>query len=176
MKKDLLTHFLFTVAFFLLATLVKEWFNPAFYTFWLGGLVGMVLPDVDYFIYIYFLNPEKQISQQATALIEKRSLLKSWDLLATARAEHSDLIFHSVYFQIIFLVFAFLVVTSSSLFGRGMVLAFALHLLVDQVTDEVERGGIRHWFSRLNVTLSEKQERWYLIIQVFVLVTLGFVF
>jgi len=176
MKKDLLTHFLFTVAFFLLATLVKNWFNSSYYLFWLGGLVGMILPDADYFIYIYFLNPEKQISQQATALIEKRSVLKSWDLLATARSQHSDLIFHSVYFQLIFLVFSFLVVTSSSLFGRGMVLAFALHLLVDQATDQVERGGIKHWFAKLNIALNPRQERWYLLAQVFVLVTLGFVF
>lgn len=176
MKKDLLTHFLFTIAFFLLATIVKDWFKPEFYTFWLGGLVGMILPDVDYFIYIYFLNPQKQISLEASSLIEKRFFLKSWDLLASARAQYSDLIFHSVYFQLIFLAFSFLVVTSSSLFGRGMVLAFGLHLLVDQVTDQIERGGIKHWFTKLNIVLNEKQERWYLLAQVFILVTLGFVF
>ena len=176
MKKDLITHFLFTVAFFLLASLVRRWFSLSFYPFWIGGVVGMILPDVDYLVYTYLLRPEASISQQASTLIEKRSIFKTWDLFASERANHPDLIFHTAYFQAIFLIFSFLVVTSSgSLFGIGLVMAFALHLLVDQLSDFFERGGIAHWFSKMNVNLNKKGERWFLAIQTLVILAYGFV-
>ena len=139
--------------------------------------MGMVLPDVDYLIYIYALKPEAQISQKATTLIKKKSWIESWNLLSDQRSEHPELIFHSAFFQIIFLIFSFLVVTSSgSLFGIGLVLAFALHLLIDQLVDFFEKGGIKHWFNRLNVTLSNKQERWYILAQIVALLLFGFYF
>lgn len=177
MKKDLVTHFVFTVAFFLLATLIRGWTDIMFFPFWAGALLGMILPDIDYLIYIYALNPGASVSQQATNLIEKRSVVKTWDLLARTRPQHSDLIFHSALFQIIFVVFSFLIVTSSgSLFGMGVVLAFSLHLLIDQVTDLVEAGTIKNWFSGLNLDLSRNGERWWVLTQVMLLVIFGFTF
>lgn len=180
MKKDLITHLIFTLAFLALASFIRHWLALPYYPLWIGGLVGMLLPDVDYLVYIYALKPEKEVSKEATALIEKKSLksiLQSWDFLAKTRSEHSDLIFHTAYFQAIFLLFTFLMMTSTgSLFGIGVVLAFTLHLLIDQATDLFEKGGINNWFSKMNVNLTLKQQKWYLLANVVLLVLFGFVF
>jgi hypothetical protein len=177
MKKDLLTHFIFTLAFFTLATFLRGWFDLYYWPFWLGAIVGTFLPDVDYLVYIYYLKPEQPISQDATGLIEKKSFRKTWDLLANTRYEHRDLIFHTAYFQWIFIVFSFWMVTSSgSTFGMGIALAFLLHLIVDMAIDLFEKGGINNWFAKVNVSLNLKQQKWYLLANILLLVTFGFVF
>lgn len=177
MKKDLVTHFLYTFAFILLVSFIRRWLNLSYYPFWIGSLIGMVLPDIDYLIYIYALKPQKDLSQEAVGLIEKRSFTRSWDLLTKERSQHTDLIFHTAYFQIIFIIFSFLIVTSSgSTFGIGVVLAFLLHLIIDQANDLFELNGINNWFAKMNMILSQKQQRWYLLSQIAVLSLFGLLF
>lgn len=177
MKKDLVTHLFFTVAFFLLVSLIRGWFTPAFIPFWIGGLVGIVLPDLDYIINIYFLHPEKETSKELASTIKTSNLTRSWDAIVKSRYEHSDLIFHTVYFQLLFIVFTFLMMTSSnSVFGIGVVLAFSLHLIIDQVSDMTERKNIENWFTKLNFNLNIKEQKWYLASQVAILCLFGFVF
>lgn len=114
--------------------------------FWIGGIVGNFLPDLDHLIYAYFLRPHELTSQRVGYLVGQRRLIDGLRLLAVTRSERTKLIFHTAGFQLIFLVLTFLVVTSSgSLLGRGVVLAFFLHLLVDQAIDFME-GADRNWF------------------------------
>lgn len=177
MKKDLLTHFVFTLAFFLLASVIRNWLFISYWPFWVGAVVGMFLPDVDYLIYIYYLKPEKPTSQEAAGLIEKKSFTKSWDLLANTRYEHTDLIFHTAYFQVIFILFTFFMMTSSgSLFGMGIALSFLLHLLIDQAIDLFEKGGINNWFAKMRTTLTMRQQKYYVLANVVLLILFGFIF
>jgi len=54
--------------------------------------------------------------------------------LLSTRQERIGLIFHTILFRAIFFVLTFWVMTSStSLFGKGIVLAFCLHLVIDQI-------------------------------------------
>ncbi len=175
MKKDLLIHFVYLVAIFVLISLYKDWIRLEFLPFWLGGVFGTILPDVDHLINIYVLRPKDQTSQKVTGLLAKREVIKSWDILATTRGERKELIFHSGYFQLIFIIFAFLIVTSSgSLFGRGLVLAFMLHLLIDQIIDLMEGGNFDAWFEKLPFNLDFKQKRWYIAANGVVLLIFGF--
>lgn len=175
MKKEVLIHFLFLLAFFIFITLFKKWFDLIYLPFWFGGILGTILPDIDHLIYVYVLKPEEPTSQEVSTLISKRDLKKSVVLLATTRSERSELIFHTAHFQILFLIFAFLVITSSgSLLGRGLVLAFALHLLVDGAVDLIETQNLANWFKKLPVTLDQEQIRWYLVANIAVLLIFGF--
>lgn len=174
MKKEIITHFSFLIALFIFISLVKGWFSLEYLPFWFGGLLGTLLIDVDHLIYIYFLRPHELTSQRVSNLVGKRQIKKMLNLLAVTRSERTNLIFHTAYFQIIFLVFAFLVITSSgSILGRGLVLAGLLHLFVDQVIDYLETGGIQGWFKELPVTLDKKQTHWYLVGSGLVLLIFG---
>ena len=175
MRKDLITHTIFTIAFLLLVSFIRGWLDPIYWLLWLGAVVGIVLPDIDYLIYIYYLKPQAGVSQSATSLIEGKSWLRSWDLMAKTRSEHSDLIFHNASFQLIFLLVTLWVVTSSgSLFGIGLVLAFSLHLLIDQVSDYMEKGTIKNWLAKFRISFTSKDEKLYLIANVIILAVLGF--
>jgi hypothetical protein len=110
-------------------------------------------------------------------------------LLFDTRGERRKLIFHSAFFQVIFVVLSFLVITSSgSLFGMGLVLAFFLHLLVDQFVDltATQDGSniqsqdimnpspLRVWFRGLGISPNKERVLFYWLALVFVFLVFGF--
>jgi hypothetical protein len=177
MKKDLVIHFSYLVVLFVLVSLVKRWFAFSYAPFWLGGILGTILPDIDHLLYVYIIKPDSPSSARVISQMTKGNLLKNLDYLASTRHERTGLVFHTALFQIIFILFAFLVVTSSgSLFGTGIVLAFSLHLIIDQVIDIMDRGTISHWFANIAFKLDKRQERWFIGVNALTLLLLGFYF
>ena len=176
MKKDLATHFSFMVALFALVTVFKGWFALAYIPFWLGGIIGTLLPDIDHLIYAYVLKPHEVTSQRVASLISQRQVGKTWDLIYSTRNERKDLVFHTAQFQLLFVVFAFFVITSSgSLLGTGIVLAFSLHLLIDQVMDLTQTGNFEVWFEKFPFALDSEQKRYFLIANGIIILILGFI-
>jgi hypothetical protein len=95
-------------------------------------------------------------------MVGKRDIKGAWDLLAMTRSERKDLIFHSVLFQLVFLVLAFFILSSkASLLGRGIVTAFFLHLVLDQVIDYRSIGNIDNWFKNFPFALFPKEQKYY---------------
>lgn len=177
MRKDIITHFSFMLAFFVIIAFLRKWFALEYLPFLYGGIIGTIIPDADYFIYVYLLRPEDQNSESANQLFSDKKYKQAWSLLTSSQTLAADLIFHSAYFQLLFLVFAFLVVTSSNnLLGRGLVLGFLLHLLVDQFMDLFEAKNLDRWFRKFIVIQDGQQRNWYLIGNLIVLIVLGLVF
>lgn len=174
MKKELFVHFAFLISFFILITLFKRWIALSYWPFWVGGVVGTLLPDIDHFLYVYLLRPQELTSQRVSYLLQKREIINSIDLLASTRYERTNLIFHTALFQIIFLVLAFLIISSSgNLFGRGLVLAFYLHLVIDQFVDLMQIGTLSNWFSQMNIVLDSQKTVLYWVANLLVLLFFG---
>jgi hypothetical protein len=177
MRKDLLTHFIYFFAFFLLITLARGWFNLDYAAFWIGGVIGTLLPDIDHLLYVYYLKPQETTSQKVTEMISQGDTRQGLNILASTQNERKGLIFHSAHFQLIFIAFAVLILTSTgSLLARGVVVAFLLHLLVDQAGDLFERKNIDHWFNKIPVVLDAEQKRWFFILFALVVIVFGFFF
>lgn len=176
MKKDLAIHFTFAAAFFILISVYRDWLNLSYMPFWLGGMIGTILPDVDYLIYIYVLKPNEPASREVTSLISQRKVIKTWDTLVTGFNEREGLLVHNASFQFLFLVFSILIVTSGNLLGMGLVLAFMLHLIMDQASCLVESGKLDSWFLGFPINLDSEQKRWFLIANILVFLFLGFIF
>lgn len=135
-----------------------------------------MLPDVDHLIYIYLLKPHELTSQRATRMLSRGEVLSTLNLLVTTRSERTNLIFHNSAFQVIFLVFSFFVLSSSgSLLGRGIVLTFLLHLMIDQYVDFGQLGSISHWTKSLEIKLDHNQSVFYWLATGLILVFYGFV-
>lgn len=182
MKKEILTHLLYLIVFFLFVVLLRGWIQLTpdnalrIGLFLLGGLIGTLLPDIDHLIYIYVLKPQDLTSMRVNHMVQKREIWSTLELLSLTRDERKSLIFHTAYFQVIFWVLTFLVVSSSgSVFGRGVVLAFSLHLIVDQLIDLVKLENLDNWFSKLNISMEKERYTFYWIGNVLVLLLLGFV-
>lgn len=177
MRKQLLIYYTSFSIFFLLISLARKWIDPTFIVFWIGGAIGAILPDIDHLIYVYFLKPHELTSQRATRMISRGQVFSTFSLLANTRSERTQLIFHTAMFQLIFAVFTFFVISSSnSLLGRGIVLAFSLHLLVDQYLDFQQLGSISHWFKNFKITLNHNNTVFYWAGFAILLVLYGFIF
>ena len=174
MKKELLTHLTSTLIFFAVLTLANRFFDFAYWPLWLGGVAGTFLADLDHLIYVYFLEPNDLNSQRFVYLRGQGNLYKAFDVLATSRHERTKLIFHTALFQVIFLVMTYLIVsTSSSLFAKGIVLAFFLHLLIDQLVDLLKLGSLGIWFRSVNLTINKEKSMFYWLGMVLLLLFIG---
>jgi len=146
MKRELFIHFAFCVSFFILISVFKHYLNLSYWPFWLGGVIGTFLPDIDHLVYVFFLSPQELTSQRVNFLLGRREVKRTIELLYETRSERKNLIFHSIFFQVIFLALTFFIMTSStSIFAKGLVLSFALHLSVDQIIDLVELKNLDNW-------------------------------
>jgi hypothetical protein len=161
MFKEFMLHIAVFVLFFLLLSVVRFMglTDTALYTslglLWLGGVVGTILPDIDHLIYVYFLRPHELTSQRTSSLAKEGHLTQAGGLLVATQNERQNMIFHTIWFQVIFLLFTVWVLTSSSnFFGWGVVLGFSLHLLVDQAQDYKKYKSLNNWFAdnKLNIT------------------------
>ena len=102
MRRELFIHFSFWLSFFVLITLVKQLFNLSYWPFWVGGVVGLFLPDIDHLVYVFFLQPQELTSQRVNFLLDKREVKRTLELLYETRSERTGLIFHTILFQLIF--------------------------------------------------------------------------
>ena len=174
MKREVFLHFSFWFAFFVLVSLTNKYFSLSYWPFWLGGIVGTLLPDIDHLIYVFFLQPQDLTSQRVNFELQKGEWKKSLGLLYLTRSERMGLIFHTVTFQIIFLILTFLMMSSSSsLFGKGIVLAFSLHLLIDQIVDLTELESFANWQKNLPFVFEIDKAKIYWLVILIITVMMG---
>ena len=181
MKKELAQHFFTTIILFIPIFLLRYLnihllsANLSFIPFLIGGLIGTVLPDIDHIIYVYYLRPYEVTSQRVMYDVKKGNLSESWNLLSSTRSERTNLILHTVTFQLLFVLLSFLVISSSgSMLGRGLVLAFLLHLFIDEMIDLKANGNLSNWFRQIPIQLDRMQLNIYLIANLFVILIFGF--
>ncbi len=175
MKRELLIHFIFWVSIFILITLFKHYFNFGYWPFYVGGLLGVVLPDLDHFLYVYLIRPDDLSSQRINYMVNKKEILKGIEYLYDTRIERRNLIFHSIFFQGIFFIVLFWVLSSSgSLLGRGLALSFMIHLCVDQLIDIKDFGSLNNWYTNLPFRLDFNQAKMYWIASSAIILLMGF--
>lgn len=179
MKREIFLHFSFWFSFFVFCVLVNGLYSLnlsealRFAPFWLGGIFGTLLPDIDHLLYLY-LHSQEYVSQRAGFMFDKREIGRTFQFLYETRGERKNLIFHTFYFQIIFLVLTFWVVTSSnSLFGKGLVLAFSLHLLIDQIVDLMEMESFDNWTKNSPFNLDINRAKLYWLSALILLCIIG---
>lgn len=174
MKKEIVVHLTSFFLLFSLITLLKHFFSLNYLFFWLGGIIGTVLPDIDHLLYIRFLAPQELTSQRVDYMLAKREFWPTLKLLAETRSERKKLIFHTGLFQLIFLVLAFLVITSSgSLLGKGLVVAFFLHLIVDQGVDLFATDGLVNWLGRYGINFDKPKATIYWVSGIILTLLIG---
>lgn len=169
-RKELVSHLLVTLIWLVLVTFLRWQWGWYLVWLWLGGAAGTFLLDLDHLFYTLFLYPQEATSLKVKQLLSQKQLKEAFILLVQTHDERARLSFHNAFFQVIFMVFCFWVVTSSaSWFGRGLVMAMALHLLKDEL--ELYFAGKQKWLRQLlfwpiKKEFSLQQEKNFLILMV----------
>jgi hypothetical protein len=138
-KSELKRHLLPLLAIFIFISIFwiasKVSFLNFIYLFF-GLLLGSFFLDVDHLVYWLYLNPNVEESRLAQIAFQKydfRSLVK---LLESTHQQHTSLVFHHFFFQMIMALFSIFVFTSSdNPFATAFLLALNVHLLVDEIID-----------------------------------------
>lgn len=174
MRREFFIHLSFWFSFFVFVLIIKNHFELSYWPFWVGGLVGVILPDIDHLIYAYFIKPQDLTSQRVSYLINKKDIKRSIELLYETRNERSGLVFHSIFFQVVFLILTFWMVSSSgSIFGKGLALSFALHLAIDQIMDITDLKSLDNWMENSPITLDLSKAKIYWVVTTIMLCIFG---
>lgn len=175
MRKEIFIHFAFWFSFFVFISIFRNYFTLPHILFWIGGLIGTMLPDADHLIYVFLTNPNDLTSQRFNFLLKKKDFSRMVTLLHETRMERKEPILHTFVFQIMFLILAFLILTSSSsLLGRGLVLAFLLHLAVDQLADVIDTGRLDNWGHLFSIESDRNRTVLYISTSFLLVCAMGF--
>jgi hypothetical protein len=129
MRREITNHIVYFLAYFIFLTLANSLYSFRYWPLYVGGLVGLFMSNLDHLLYVFVLKPQELTSLRIQSFLKNKQLKEALNLLYDTRAERTDLMFHTVMYQLIFAVLTFWVVSSSgNLFGRGLVLSYFLSL------------------------------------------------
>jgi hypothetical protein len=177
LKREIRSHLLITFIWLLLITLLRWNWHWNLIFLWLGGLIGTFLLDLDHLLYTFFIYPQELTSIRVKQLVSQRQFKEVLILLADTQDERFRLPFHSALFQLILYVVCFFVLTSTgSLFGGGLVMAMALHLLKDEF-ELLFKGRdeqLHRWlFWQVKTEISFRQQKFFVVLMLFLFIGLN---
>src|SRR3989344_8965529 len=103
MRREVGLHLTAVLGFFLLTALVKRLSGTVLLEYYVGGILGTVLPDLDHIIYALYLKPQETVSKSVNNLLRRGEIKSTINLLVVTRNERKQLIFHTSAFQAFFL-------------------------------------------------------------------------
>ena len=163
LRREFISHLLVSLAYFLIISFFHFSLGWQLILLWLGALAGTFLLDVDHIL--LGLNPDTQAewAQRVRQLWQQKKYKEVILVSADTHMEHRRLIFHSVLCQPLLLILAFFVLSSTgSLFGAGLIMSVNLHLLKDLWACYLEDKRLNWFFWQIRGGLSEKAQRAYL--------------
>lgn len=163
MSREGFNKFIGIILLLIVLTLFKRWFNFTFALVWLGVIAGYYLPFVDHLFYAYLIRPEQEVSKNIRSLVSIRKIKQLVAYVNETQDQRERLIIHTAYFQLVFLVLTFYILSSSiSMFGRGLVYGFSVKLFVEQVLQFLGKKEINKWFSEMPIAMDQHMTRVYL--------------
>ncbi|MDO8551343.1 MAG: hypothetical protein Q7S03_01520 [bacterium] len=130
--KGIFTRLLLTFIWVVLVSIFRWDWQLNLILLWLGAFLGTFLLDIDHIFYMY-IHPHELTSIRFKRYLEQKSYKEALLLLVNTHSERIKLNFHNALFQpFLYVVCFFVLSTSGSLLGQGLVMAMALHLLKDE--------------------------------------------
>lgn len=169
LTRVILLSLLFTASIFVR----KLQFDWQIIFYFLGGVVGLLLAESDRLLYVFFIKPQELVSQRALSFVKSRKYSLFLRFLKREESSMQNLIFHSAFFQTLFLILAFYVSTSSgSLLGKGISFGILFSTLFTQFWQIIKTNSIKNWFDGMDLNLKPEFEAvyWLLISICFLLI------
>ncbi len=142
MKRVFFIHLAFFVSVFILFSIFRGWLSFSYWLFWVGGVLGSIIPELDQLLYIFLINPQELSSQRVIYLIKNRNFAGALRLIIETKSERHNLIFHSDTFLVVSgILFIWILSSSGSILGFGIVLGLLLDLLLDRLIMRVYHGS-----------------------------------
>lgn len=177
-RKSLFNFFLPSILFALALSVIHWRYKLDLLFLWAGVGLGQLLWHIDHLLYIFVKAPHEYTSQRVMRFLQNRKAREALELLIQTADERPRSLFCSVLFQGFLFVVAFFVLTSSSsVTGAGLVLGLLLQPLTSQGRQFLKTGEISDWFWQLKVKPSRNLQALYfgLVFLVFAFFSLFFI-
>jgi hypothetical protein len=162
------------VGYMVLGTLLGWRMGWSVLGWWVGGLLGYHLLDVDHLLDVFFLHPETDDSHQVKQALKSRNWKIVWQVLIKTAPQRTKLVLHSVIFEVVLMFLVIYVVTSKGgLFAAGLVLSFWLRMLYEQVSEFMKTGKMDKWFWQIKDQVPSNLQAVFLIAGMVVWVVLS---
>jgi len=149
-KSELQKHLTPLLAIFIVVSIFwlfqkAVWYHYIFLFF--GFFWGAFFLDLDHLIYWLYMNPNTEESRLAKIAIFKYDVNSVIKLFESTHKNHTNLIFHHFFFQVVLaLISLFVFTSSSSPFAMAFLLALNIHLLVDEIDDyRHDKSHLQDW-------------------------------
>lgn len=112
-----------------------------------GLVLGVFFLDIDHLIYWLYINPNIEESRLAQIALKKKDFLSVIKLVHSTKQEHTNLVFHHFFFQVVLvLISAFVFTSTTNIFTMSFLLSLSVHLLVDQYHDyQANPSHLQEW-------------------------------
>jgi len=168
-KKEFYSHLLVTFIYFISISFFNIRLGFGLILLWLGALVGTFLLDIDHLLLCLDSSNKTWWAEKSRYLWNKKRYKEVIFYLGETHLEHRTLTFHSALFQPILLLLAFFVLTSTgSLFGSGLVMSLNLHLLKDEWQCFLTEGRLDWLFWQIKGRINQRGEKIYLLTTTFI--------
>lgn len=96
----------------------------------LGSMLGMLVPDLEYIIYAYFVEPEKDFSKTVTGFVKHKDISGLLKFINYNKGDIKEKSINSGLFQVAFAIFCvFAISVTTSLFLKALMLSIYVNLL-----------------------------------------------
>ena len=115
----------------------------------LGALAGSFVLDLEYFIYAYFLEPEKDFSKTLVAFVKHKDFQNALLYIDYHKDELKDKTLNSVLFQIVIaLICIFIVPSAGGYFVKALVLSIFVNSIY-RLMEYYHTSKLDEWFWEL---------------------------
>ncbi len=129
----------------------------------LGSLVGTFLLDLDYIIYAFFIEPEKDFSTTVRAFIKHKDLFNAITYIHLHREEVKDKTLNGAMFQMILAGAALFVMSSpASLFVKALIVSTFVNSIY-RMWENYFDDKIDDWFWGLKFKVNKNSLIWYTV-------------
>ena len=132
---------------------------------WFGGVIlGGYFIKLEQLVYVFYIHPKEPLSLEIKGLLGERKIKEAWKLLKE-RVGEQKLAFRSAVFQVVWLGLALFTLTStSSIFGKALVMAIGLHLLLDEWEGFLGEKSLSWLFWQIKRVVLFKEQKYFLLV------------
>ncbi len=118
----------------------------------LGSLLGMLILEIDYVLYAYFLEPEKEFSKTLQGYITHKDFKGSINYIYFHKTEVKDKTLNSALFQVVLgILMIFVMSSDTSLLIKSLIISTYVNSIYIMLYEYFE-GRIKDWFWSLKGT------------------------
>lgn len=136
---------------------------------WIGGLIGFFILDIDHLLDIYFIHPDTEYGKKIIKSVKNTDWKGAWSEMLSTVDQRPQLVMHSLIFEIIVAILGLYVVTSDHTFlGQALILSLMLRIVSEQVREYMHLNNIDTWLWQIKEPIPQNLQAVFLAVGIIV--------